>query len=166
MPITQYDQPVYVLTCDNTECPNDEGIEQSHLAAHAEMNAALHCATTVLHSPLHAAVTAAIQQIEHALQRTDRPNVPTLDSRSPDGPWAALVADLDRCQHGRHEGDPCGPDGACTGTSAGNPYLRTGQTIGFGLRGDRIVMPDREHKHDPAAWRTRTAPDAGEGGTP
>jgi hypothetical protein len=29
MPVTQYDQPVYVLTCDNTECPNDEGIEST-----------------------------------------------------------------------------------------------------------------------------------------
>lgn len=127
---------------------------QSHLAAQGEMNAALHCATTVLYSPLHATVTGAIQQIEHALQRTGRPNLPTLDSQDPDGVWAALVADLDRCQHGRHHGDACGPADACTGTSSGNPHLRPGQTIGYGLRGERIVMPDREHKHDPAAWRT------------
>lgn len=44
---------------------------QTHLAHHAEANAALHCSTTVLYSPLHAKVTAAIQQIEHALQRTE-----------------------------------------------------------------------------------------------
>lgn len=44
---------------------------QSHLAAHAEANAALHCAATVLYSPLHAQVTAAIGQIEHALTRTE-----------------------------------------------------------------------------------------------
>lgn len=43
---------------------------QSHLAAHAEANAALHCATHVMYSPLHAQVTAAISQIEHALLRT------------------------------------------------------------------------------------------------
>lgn len=126
---------------------------QSHLAAQGEMNAALHCATTVLHSPLHAKVTAAIQQIEHALARTDHPTPPTPDSGTPDDTWAALAADLDRCQHGRHQGDPCGPDGECQGTSAGNPHLRPGQTIGYGLRGDRIVMPDRDHKHNPAAWR-------------
>ncbi|KAB7850163.1 hypothetical protein [Streptomyces mobaraensis] len=42
-----------------------------HLARHAEMNAALHCATTVMYSPLHARVTAAITQIERALLRTD-----------------------------------------------------------------------------------------------
>ena len=126
---------------------------QSHLSAHAHMNAALHCATEVFYSPLHAKVTSAIAGIEHALARTDRPNLPTLDARSSDGPWAALVADLDRCQHGRHQGDPCGPADACTGTSAGNPHLRPGAVIGYGLRGDQIVVPDRDSKHDPAAWR-------------
>ena len=127
---------------------------QSHLTAHAQMNAALHCATEVFHSPLHAKVTAAIAGIEHALARTDRP-LPTLDHHSSDGVWAALVADLDRCHHGRHQGDACGPADVCTGTSAGNPHLRPGQVIGYGLRGDHIVMPDRDHKHDPAAWRVR-----------
>ena len=127
---------------------------QSHLSAHAQMNAALHCATEVFYSPLHAKVTAAIAGIEHDLARTDRP-LPALDSQNSDGAWAALVADLDRCQHGRHQGDPCGPADACTGKSAGNPHLRPGQVIGYGLRGDYIVMPDREHKHDPAAWRAQ-----------
>jgi hypothetical protein len=125
---------------------------QSHLSAHAQANAALHCATEVFYSPLHAKVTAAIAGIEHALARTDRP-LPTLDNQSSDGVWAALVADLDRCQHGRHQGDACGPADACTGVSAGNPHLRPGTVIGYGLRGDHIVMPDRDHKHDPAAWR-------------
>ncbi|MFJ7998956.1 hypothetical protein ACIQ7D_17670 [Streptomyces sp. NPDC096310] len=124
---------------------------QSHLSAHAQMNAALHCATEVFHSPLHAKVTAAIAGIEHALARTNK--LPTLDSQSPDGVWSALVADLDRCQHGRHQGDACGPADACTGTSAGNPHLRPGTVIGYGLRGDHIVMPDRKRKHDPTAWR-------------
>ncbi|MEU3826492.1 hypothetical protein AB0F36_14405 [Streptomyces sp. NPDC029080] len=127
---------------------------QSHLSAHAQANAALHCATEVFYSPLHAKVTAAIAGIEHALARTDRP-LPTPDSQNGDGAWAALTADLDRCQHGRHQGDPCGPADACTGTSAGNPHLRPGQVIGYGLRGDHIVMPDRDHKHDPAAWRAQ-----------
>jgi hypothetical protein len=125
---------------------------QSHLSAHAQANAALHCASEVFYSPLHAKVTAAIQGVEHALARTDRP-LPTLDSQSSDGPWAALVADLDRCRHGRHIGDPCGPADDCDGTSTGNPRLRPGMVIGHDLRGDRIVVPDREHKHDPAAWR-------------
>lgn len=129
---------------------------QSHLAAHAEMNAALHCATTVMYSPLHAKVTAAIQGIEHALTRTEPgPNLSTLDSRSSDGTWAAILADLDRCQHGRHQGDDCG--GTCGYRSKGNPHLPTGTVIGYGLRGDQIVMPDRDHKHDPAAWRATPA---------
>lgn len=130
---------------------------QSHLAAHAEMNAALHCASTVMYSPLHAKVTATIAGIEHALARTDQPNVPTLDGQSTDGVWAALVADLDRCQHGRHQDDDCG---SCGGTSRGNPNMPTGQVIGYGLRGDQIVMPSRDHKHDPRAWRSSGQPAA------
>jgi hypothetical protein len=129
-----------------------------HLSRHAEANAALHCSERVMYSPLHAKAEAAVAGITGALARTERPNLPTSDTRDPDGVWAALAADFDRCEHGRHHGDPCGPDGACTGTSTGNPYMRPGQVIGFGLRGDRIVMPDREHKHDPAAWRVRTTP--------
>lgn len=131
-----------------------------HLSRHAQANAALHCSERVMYSPLHAKVETAIAGIVHALKRTEQ--LPTLDHRSSDGVWAALAADLDRCQHGRHQGDPCGPADACTGTSAGNPHLRPGQVIGYGLRGDQIVMPDRDHKHDPAAWRAR--PDDGESG--
>lgn len=124
---------------------------ETHLARHAEMNAALHCAERVMYSPLHAKVAAAIDGIDHALARTKRTqHLPTLDSRSSDGVWAALAADLDRCMHGRHEGDDCG---SCGGRSRGNHHLRTGTVIGYGLRGDHIVMPGRDHKHDPAAWR-------------
>ncbi|MGW8679598.1 hypothetical protein ACWGNN_00765 [Streptomyces sp. NPDC055817] len=123
---------------------------ETHLARHAEMNAALHCADRVMYSPLHAKVAAAIGQIDHALARTDHPNAPTLDSQDPEGVWAALVANLDRCEHGRHQGDDCG---SCGGVSRGNPHMIPGSVIGYGLRGDKIVMPDRDHKHDPAAWR-------------
>jgi hypothetical protein len=130
-----------------------------HLARHAEMNAALHVSDRVMHSPLHAKVQAAIVGIDHALARTDQPNVPTLDSRSPDGPWAALVADLDRCQHGRHQGDDCAD---CGGRSIGNARFEPGQPIGYDRHGRDIVVPNRADKHDPAAWRTRTAPAVGE----
>ncbi|MFE4915858.1 hypothetical protein ACFRCX_30605 [Streptomyces sp. NPDC056652] len=44
----------------------------THLARHAEMNAALHCSERVMYSPLHAKVTAALADITHALARTDR----------------------------------------------------------------------------------------------
>ncbi|MDX3232972.1 hypothetical protein [Streptomyces sp. ME19-01-6] len=129
---------------------------ETHLARHAEMNAALHCADRVMHSPLHAKVTAAVHGIDHALERTARTSPPTLDSQDSDGPWAALVADLDRCEHGRHRGDPCG---SCGSDSHGNPHITPGQVIGYGQRGDRIVMPDRESKHEISAWR-RTSPEA------
>ncbi len=124
-----------------------------HLGAHAEMNAALHCADRVMYSPLHAQVDSAIQGIDHALARTDRP-LPTLDSQSSDGVWAALAADLDRCQHGRHIGDPCG---SCGTNSHGNPLMVVGDAIGYDRHGHYIVLPDRDHKHDPAAWRTPEA---------
>lgn len=135
---------------------------QSHLSAHAHMNAALHCATEVFHSPLHAKVTAAIQGIEHALARTEKPVTDTLIGRSlaDTAGLVKILTDLDRCQHGRHQGDPCGPADDCNGTSAGNPWLRPGMVIGHGLRGDQIVMPDRDHKHDPKAWRVQA--DGGE----
>jgi hypothetical protein len=123
---------------------------QAHLAAHAEMNAALHCADRVVYSPLHARVTNAVLGIDQALERTDRPNVPTLDPTSSDGPWAALVADLDRCRHGRHQGDDCAD---CGGRSIGNTRFEPGQPIAFDRYGRDIVVPDRDRKHDPSAWR-------------
>lgn len=127
------------------------GAVEAHLARHAEMNAALHCATEVYYSPLHAKVTATMQGIGHALDRTRRQSMPTLNHQSSDGPWAALAADLDRCMHGRHQGDDCG---SCDGRSKGNHILKPGQVIGYGRHGDEIVMPDREHKGDLAAWRS------------
>jgi hypothetical protein len=44
---------------------------QTHLASHAEMNAALHCSDRVMYSPLHAKVTSTIAGIDQALARTD-----------------------------------------------------------------------------------------------
>lgn len=121
---------------------------QSHLSAHAHMNAALHCASEVFYSPLHAKVTAAVQGIDHALARTENPSAAGRGTAG--GSWEGIAADLDRCEHGRHQGDDCG---SCDGRSRGNPHLRPGAVIGYGLRRDPIVMPDRDHKHDPAAWR-------------
>ncbi|MEU3283360.1 hypothetical protein [Streptomyces antibioticus] len=132
-----------------------------HLGAHAEMNAALHCADRVMYSPLHAKVDSAIQGIDIALARTEQTGPTTQFARSlaDTASLVKILTDLDRCQHGRHQGDPCGPADDCTGTSAGNPHLRPGTVIGYGLYGDPIVMPDRDRKHDPAAWRAQ--PDGG-----
>jgi hypothetical protein len=127
---------------------------QSHLSAHAHMNAALHCATEVFYSPLHAKVTAALLGIDHALNRT-KPAVPLTEWAQEHSDahclWRTLLADLDRCQHGRHQGDDCNN---CGGPSHGNPHLRPGTVIGYGLRADQIVLPDSDAKHDPKAWRS------------
>ncbi|WP_428956164.1 hypothetical protein [Streptomyces sp. cg35] len=128
-----------------------------HLSSHAEMNAALHCSERVMYSPLHAKVEATINGLAHARMRTEEPVHNTMARSLADTQdLVKILTDLDRCQHGRHQGDPCGPADDCDGTSAGNPHLRPGQVIGYGLRGDEIVMPDRDHKHNPAAWRSRT----------
>lgn len=78
---------------------------QDHLAAHAQMNAALHCATEVFYSPLHAKVSAAIQGLEHALARTTHPRTPTLDSQSA-AEEASAVSEHSYlstgCFHGEH----------------------------------------------------------------
>jgi hypothetical protein len=79
--------------------------------------------------------------------------VPTLDATHPFGVWAALIADLDRCPHGRHQADPCfGCEG---GWSRGNPLLCPGQVIGYSIDGSQIVVPPKESRRDPAAWRCR-----------
>lgn len=130
-----------------------------HLGAHAEMNAALHCADRVMYSPLHTKIESTIGGIDHALART-QPAV-TAQALAPRdaAEFVKILTDLDRCQHGRHHGDPCGPADDCNGTSAGNPHLRPGAVIGYGLRADPIVMPDRDHKHDPKAWRVQPTDD-------
>lgn len=51
---------------------------------------------------------------------------------------ATLLADLDRCVHGRHEGDVCSN---CGGPSRGNPHAPAGTIIGTNLSGWPIVVP-------------------------
>lgn len=126
-----------------------------HLAAYSESMAALHLAGTVHYSPLHARVTAAISDAQLALERGD-------DEPPANDDWClAILVDLDRCLHGRHEGDACG--GCPQGVSVGNAIAPAGTVLGHGLRGP-IVMPTRADKHDPAAWRQRTADGGGSGG--
>lgn len=63
---------------------------------------------------------------------------------------ARILLDLDRCIHGRHQGDACFycPEGQ----SQGNPHLITGQVIGYSLYGQRYMMPTRGHLNEPEAW--------------
>lgn len=76
--------------------------------------------------------------------------------------WKTIVNDLDRCPHGRHEGDTCagwrGPgryDGGCRGgVSLGNPAMETGQIIGTALSGQHFyAQPARKDRHRPEAWK-------------
>lgn len=74
--------------------------------------------------------------------------------------WRRLLMDLDRNEHGRHEGDA--DVGDPSGVSQGNPHLRPGEVIGYTIGGDRapIVMPARADRHRPEAWLARPLGDA------
>lgn len=123
-----------------------------HLSAHAEMNAALHCAERVMYSPLHTKIESTIGGIDHALARTQPAVTAQVLAPRDAAEFVKILTDLDRCEHGRHQDDDCG---SCGGLSHGNPHIRPGSVIGFGLRADPIVMPTRETKHDPKAWRSQ-----------
>lgn len=72
-----------------------------------------------------------------------------------------ILVDLDRCPHGRHEGDTCsgwyGPGlykGGCKGgLSLGNPNIGTaGATLGYSLYAEQYVMPAVGERHLPEKW--------------
>ncbi len=75
---------------------------------------------------------------------------------------AKILADLDRCSHGRHRGDTCAgydptrPRSGCPGgISLGNPWLRPGAPIGYDYGGRVYVLPEQPHTSgDPSAWCT------------
>lgn len=128
---------------------------QTHLAAHAEANAALHCAATVIYSPLHAQVTASIGQIEHALLRTEQAYIDADRGELDELEHAKLgwvLLDLDRCEHGRHSVDPCAD---CGGKSHGNPLMQPGMQVGHTVHADPIVVPDASDRHLANAWKPR-----------
>ena len=63
---------------------------------------------------------------------------------------ARILSELHRCEHGRHEGDPCY---SCEGgMSSGNLLLPPGTVIGHTLYGHEIVVPPWEKHYDPKAW--------------
>lgn len=64
-----------------------------------------------------------------------------------------IFYDLDRCEHGRHEGDVCSGKSGCNGPSKGNPHIKEGDVIGYTLHGThQIVVPSAELRHVPEAW--------------
>lgn len=62
---------------------------------------------------------------------------------------ARILAELHRCEHGRHEGDSCL---SCGGMSSGNLLLRPGTVIGHTLYGHEIVVPSWEDHCNPEKW--------------
>lgn len=90
-------------------------------------------------------------------------------------PFARILSDLDRCEHGRHEGDNCY---GCAGPSQGNPMMVQApeavrisrplpngmvsvvdldpRQIGFALSGRPIYVPDPAGRTGaPEAWETK-----------
>lgn len=61
---------------------------------------------------------------------------------------AAVLADLDRCEHGRHEGENCF---GCKGPSTGNLFAQE-RRIGTTLGPRAIRVPERGKGHDAADW--------------
>ncbi len=70
--------------------------------------------------------------------------------------WATIASDLDRCEHGRHEGDVCSGTSGCNGPSVGNRLIGHGP-IGHTISGTHIFSPPRERRHDPDEWVVRGA---------
>jgi hypothetical protein len=61
-----------------------------------------------------------------------------------------MVADLDRCEHGRHEGDVCG---SCGGPSHGNPFLESGSPLGYDIAGRPYIITASRSKMHAEDWR-------------
>jgi len=101
-------------------------------------------------------ITSTPEGNHHASYRT----------RSRDREMAKILGNLDRCQHGRHIGDPCAgydpsrPRSGCAGGySNGNPFLVPGQPIGYDMYGGVYVVPAfGESVMDPASWVSSTMP--------
>ncbi len=66
---------------------------------------------------------------------------------------AAILTDLDRCEHGRHEGDICSGVSGCNGPSHGNPIAaQHGRQVGYNISRESVRVPDRWKLNDPEAW--------------
>jgi hypothetical protein len=62
-----------------------------------------------------------------------------------------LLADMDRCEHGRHSTDSCFD---CPGgKSSGNQVCPPGTLIGHNYAGREIRVPEADKRHDPSEWR-------------
>jgi hypothetical protein len=60
-----------------------------------------------------------------------------------------MVSDLDRCEHGRHEGDACS---SCGGPSKGNPHLSANVAIGYSIDATPYFVPPCRALSNFEAW--------------
>jgi hypothetical protein len=73
------------------------------------------------------------------------------------GDATRFVSDLDRCTHGRHEGDRCSD---CPGgISVGNWKIREGVAVGHTYDGRPYRMPARGLRHEVRNWIVDSADD-------
>lgn len=77
---------------------------------------------------------------------------------------AGMLMDLDRCEHGRHEGDACNQ---CGGPSVGNRVPQDDRILGFDISGRAIFIPDRgedwEYARPPETSNDSNETDGGDG---
>lgn len=62
-----------------------------------------------------------------------------------------VLSDLDRCEHGRHEGDVCGGASGCNGPSHGNQFL-TDRRVGTDISGRPLRVPERGKGYVAEDW--------------
>ncbi len=65
---------------------------------------------------------------------------------------SVVLSDLDRCEHGRHEGDVCGGTSGCNGPSIGNVFASDTRRIGTGLGRQPIRIPERGKGYVAEDW--------------
>ena len=64
---------------------------------------------------------------------------------------STVLSDLDRCEHGRHEGDVCSGASGCNGPSHGNQFV-TDRRIGTGMSRQPILIPERGKGYVAEDW--------------
>ncbi|MFI1535504.1 hypothetical protein [Streptomyces anandii] len=148
---TTYTDPVITrLRAELTRARRALAESASYFSAQEQASAVLNCTNPeTVQSPLHRFVASAIASVDDVLEDTSPGeeqhgnHVARL--------LAGIIADLDRCPHGRHHQDPCG---RCSGgRSTGNPHLTAGQRIGYSIHGTPIYVPKPEDRYAPEAWR-------------
>lgn len=107
------------------------------------------CGAAIIHDPRDKRDATKTHDNWHDMQPADRVSIGELRRLRA---FAAMVSDLDRSEHGRHEGDV--ESGAVDGVSQGNPNLPTGAVLGYSLDGTyEYVMPPRDKRWEPEAWK-------------